>query len=79
MSAKIRYAIEGNGPPVTLVHGVGASLESWDEVAEHMKVHFTLLRMNLRGHGSLTKPISQNFWQNKAFSTQNSKIDLKSW
>ena len=60
MSAKIRYAIEGNGPTVTLVHGVGASLESWDEVAEHMKVHFTLLRMNLRGHGSLTKPISQN-------------------
>ena len=28
--------VEGTGEPVTLVHGVGASLDSWDEVAGNM-------------------------------------------
>ena len=59
MSATIRYAIEGKGDPITLIHGVGANLESWDEVTQHLKSKFTVLRMDLRGHG-LSKPITQN-------------------
>ena len=60
MSTKIRYLIEGNGKPVTLIHGVGANLESWNEIAYQLKSQFTLLRMDLRGHGLLSKPITQN-------------------
>lgn len=42
---------EGNGPPVCLVHGVGADLSSWDRVVERLSGHFTVVRADLRGHG----------------------------
>jgi pimeloyl-ACP methyl ester carboxylesterase len=42
---------EGNGPPVCLVHGVGADLSSWDRVAERLSGCFTVVRADLRGHG----------------------------
>ncbi|HVY41809.1 MAG TPA: alpha/beta fold hydrolase [Hyphomicrobiaceae bacterium] len=47
----IRYRVEGSGPAVTLVHGVGASLDSWDEVAAHMQARYRIVRMDLAGHG----------------------------
>jgi len=47
----INFVVEGSGPFVTLVHGVGASLHSWDEVVPALTPHFTVVRMDLRGHG----------------------------
>lgn len=47
----IRYRTEGHGPPIVLVHGVGASLESWDGIAPVLAVRFTVIRADLRGHG----------------------------
>ena len=47
----IHYVVSGRGPAVTLVHGVGANLQSWDEVALRLEAHFTVVRMDLRGHG----------------------------
>jgi 3-oxoadipate enol-lactonase len=47
----IRYVIDGEGPWVTLVHGVGANLGSWDDVVERLAPTFTCLRLDLRGHG----------------------------
>lgn len=47
----IRYRAEGSGPPVVLVHGVGANLESWDEVARPLAERYTVARADLRGHG----------------------------
>lgn len=52
----IRYVIDGEGPWVTLVHGVGANLESWDEVVARLAPSFTCLRPDLRGHGG-SEPI----------------------
>jgi pimeloyl-ACP methyl ester carboxylesterase len=34
---------------VTLVHGVGANLQSWDEVTARLTPHFTVVRLDLRG------------------------------
>jgi 3-oxoadipate enol-lactonase len=47
----IHYVVSGRGPFVTLVHGVGANLHSWDEVAARLASRFTLVRLDLRGHG----------------------------
>lgn len=47
----IRYLVQGAGPPLTLIHGVGANLESWDGVAARLAPHFTVVRFDLRGHG----------------------------
>lgn len=51
MSHTIHYLVEGHGEPVTLVHGVGANLASWDRVAERLQASFKIIRMDLRGHG----------------------------
>lgn len=47
----IRYCREGEGPPLMLVHGVGASLASWNGVVESLSESFEILRLDLRGHG----------------------------
>ena len=51
----IRYAVEGAGPPVLLVHGVGARLETWDGVVAALGGRFTTIRHDLRGHGGSSK------------------------
>ena len=47
----IHGRVEGHGPPVTLVHGVGANLDSWDEVAGYMRERYRIIRLDLAGHG----------------------------
>ena len=47
----INHVASGKGPCVTLVHGVGANLQSWDEVVRLLEPHFTVVRLDLRGHG----------------------------
>jgi pimeloyl-ACP methyl ester carboxylesterase len=47
----IHHVASGAGPHVTLVHGVGANLQSWDEVTRRLEPHFTVVRLDLRGHG----------------------------
>jgi (E)-2-((N-methylformamido)methylene)succinate hydrolase len=49
------YTIEGNGPPVLLIHGVGARLENWDGVASVLSRSFRVVRYDLRGHGKTSK------------------------
>lgn len=50
-----RYLLEGQGPDVILIHGVGARLENWDGVAERLRPHFRVLRYDLRGHGQSSR------------------------
>lgn len=49
-----RYRLEGSGPKLVLIHGVGASLEAWDGVADQLR-DFTILRYDLRGLGESTR------------------------
>lgn len=48
---EIHFLVEGEGPFVTLVHGVGASLGSWDDIVPALAERFTVVRLDLRGHG----------------------------
>lgn len=52
---KTRYRLEGTGPLVVLIHGVGARLENWDGVAARLAGSFQVLRYDLRGHGETTR------------------------
>jgi 3-oxoadipate enol-lactonase len=45
------YQMEGSGPPVMLIHGVGADGRNWDAIAPVLAVRYTVLRLDLRGHG----------------------------
>ncbi len=51
LSCKIRFLVEGEGRPVTLIHGVGSNLKSWYRVAKRLKPEFLVIRMDPRGHG----------------------------
>ena len=51
LSINIHFLVEGKGDPITLIHGVGSNLKSWDHVVQRLKGNFTVLRMDLRGQG----------------------------
>jgi pimeloyl-ACP methyl ester carboxylesterase len=50
------YVVEGAGPAVLLIHGVGARLDNWDGVVAALDGRFTTIRFDLRGHGESSKP-----------------------
>ena len=49
-------SIEGQGPPLFLIHGIGASRHSWDGLVGHLKAYFRCITYDLRGHGSSPAP-----------------------
>ncbi len=51
----IHYRRDGVGAPVTLLHGVGSSLDVWDGVVSALD-GCAVLRADLRGHGRSDKP-----------------------
>jgi 3-oxoadipate enol-lactonase len=50
------YSVEGNGPPLILIHGIGASRHSWDGLIRHLKCDFRCVSYDLRGHGCSPLP-----------------------
>jgi pimeloyl-ACP methyl ester carboxylesterase len=55
---RIYYEVEGEGPPLVLVHGFSESLEGWREYgyAEELKKEHRLVLIDARGHGGSGKP-----------------------
>jgi 3-oxoadipate enol-lactonase len=45
------YQVEGAGPNVVLIHGVGADGSSWDDIVPTLAPRFRVIRLDLRGHG----------------------------
>ncbi len=57
MSAvEVVYAIEGQGPPLYMVHGIGARKSTWNGLIPHLKHHCTCVTYDLRGHGESPVP-----------------------
>ena len=52
----IRYDIQGQGPWITLCHGLACDLTLWDEQVDVLAKHYTVLRYDLRGHGGSSVP-----------------------
>jgi pimeloyl-ACP methyl ester carboxylesterase len=47
----IRYRLSGQGPAVILVHGYLENLEIWDDIVPLLEQNYTVLRVDLPGHG----------------------------
>ncbi|MCB9032621.1 MAG: alpha/beta hydrolase [Chitinophagales bacterium] len=48
----VRYIIEGNGTPIVLIHGTGASLETWNDWTKTLvKDSFQVIRLDIPGFG----------------------------
>ena len=52
----VSYRIEGQGPALYLVHGIGARKTTWDELIDGLKDRFTCVSYDLRGHGDSPIP-----------------------
>src|SRR3954464_9387840 len=50
------HMIEGSGPPVILIPGIGARHTLWSKVTEHIKRDWTCITYDLRGHGDSPLP-----------------------
>ncbi len=60
---RIFYRWDGEGPPLTLIHGVGGGHDAWDSIVADLKDEFRILRLDLRGHGQSDKvPGSCSVW-----------------
>jgi len=46
------YTIQGNGPPLFLIHGIGAARSTWAKALPVLTPHFTVITYDLRGHGA---------------------------
>ncbi|MDQ0744932.1 pimeloyl-ACP methyl ester carboxylesterase [Clavibacter sp. B3I6] len=47
----VRHRVTGSGDPVLLLHGIGRSLEDWDEQHERLSAHHELHSLDLPGFG----------------------------
>ena len=53
------YSIEGSGPPVIMVHGIGARRQSWSRLVDLLSDRFTCITYDLRGHGESPLPAAR--------------------
>jgi pimeloyl-ACP methyl ester carboxylesterase len=48
----VTYAEAGEGPVLLLIHGMGGTLENWQEVVEPLSRHHKVIAPDLPGHGA---------------------------
>jgi 2-succinyl-6-hydroxy-2,4-cyclohexadiene-1-carboxylate synthase len=49
--------IEGEGPPLLLLHGFTGSTETWEPFVKDWKKTFKLIRVDILGHGASDSPV----------------------
>ena len=50
--------VEGEGPPIVLIHGFGAAMDWWDDIAPALAADHRVIRVDLIGHGGTEAPSS---------------------
>ena len=50
------YTVQGDGPPLFLIHGIGAARNTWAKALPELTPHYTVVTYDLRGHGASPLP-----------------------
>jgi len=50
--------VQGSGPAIVLIHGFGAAIDWWDEIAPALAADHRVIRIDLIGHGGTAAPAS---------------------
>lgn len=50
------FTVAGDGPPLVLIHGIGAARDAWRFMVPLLEPHFTVVTYDLRGHGTSPMP-----------------------
>ena len=53
---KSAFSVEGEGEPIFLIHGIGASRASFAGLVPYLKNEYRIISYDLRGHGVSPKP-----------------------
>src|SRR6185295_18402853 len=53
--------VDGSGPPLVLLHGLGASTYSWRRVWEPLAAKRTVVRFDWPGHGKADQPVDFDY------------------
>jgi pimeloyl-ACP methyl ester carboxylesterase len=56
--ANVKVEGGGSGTPIVLIHGFGAALDWWDEIAPTLAADRKVIRLDLIGHGGTEAPVS---------------------
>lgn len=51
METALSYRVEGQGPPLLLIHGWGVTYSIWQDLAPRLRPHFQLIMIELPGMG----------------------------
>ncbi len=54
--ATYHVAVQGEGPPVVLLHGFTSTMHTWDNLVHTLKKEFTCITIDLPGHGKTVTP-----------------------
>jgi pimeloyl-ACP methyl ester carboxylesterase len=55
-SVQCNFQVDGDGPLVTFIHGIGSAIAGWDGIVAELSDRFRCLRYDLRGHGESPLP-----------------------
>ena len=58
---EIHYQTLGQGTPLLLIHGLGASLHCWHSLAPLLATQFKVIALDLPGFGGSSKLVGQNY------------------
>jgi len=50
--------VEGSGPAIVMIHGFGAAIDWWDDIAPALAADHRVIRIDLIGHGGTEAPRS---------------------
>ncbi len=50
------FSVQGEGPPLFLIHGIGAARNAWAKLMPILMPFFTVVTYDLRGHGESPSP-----------------------
>ena len=73
----LRYRIQGDGPPLALVHGWGVTYSAWDRLAPLLARHFTLIIVDAMAFGSYDiTPEPQTYYEAEAAALDSLRESL---
>ena len=58
---RIHFRDRGAGNPIVLIHGFGASLDTWRYLEERLKSEYRIVSLDLRGHGYSDRPLDDRY------------------
>ena len=66
---KIYYEVEGEGPPLMILHGLTNNLKDMRRYVDALKDHFQIIIIDARGHGASDKPHDPQAYRLELMST----------